>query len=778
MFVVSLKRLSAAAAGLAAARLPSQASYADECPSNRKEFSTQRSTNFPLGNHWYGKLRVRVLKVRRDKGLQHSVSEYTVETRLYSDVYSRCFTEQDNTDVVSTDTQKNNVYVVAKRTAASSPEQFGIDIARHFLNEYPILTGVEINVQEQPWERVTTEGALHSHGFQRPSQAHAEANVKLSRNRRWEPEVTSSIKGMTVLKTTQSSWEKFLHDRYTTLADTDDRCMSTEISCDWTYVPKAGGAEPDFHAVRKQVQEQVTKGFFGPPKCGVHSASVQATVYDIGCMVLDSAPDVANITLNTPNLHYIPFMQLDKLGEKFEHDIYLPTSDPSGNIQCTVEREVSSDSLEGSQAAAFQPHAEAIKSDIRAALINMKSNACPMAMRVAWHSSGTYDRSSGTGGSDGATMRFEPEFTDGANAGLTMMIDMLKPVKDKNPDVSIADIWALAGAAGIEFLGGPKIPFAFGRTDSTGKERGCPAMVTPENGRLPDASQGAQHLRDVFGRQGFSDREIVALSGGHTLGRCHKVRSGYDGPWTDNPLQFDNSYFKHLMNLEWQKRDWDGKDQYEDVATQRLAMLPTDLALKTDPVFSKIAREYADNQEVFFRDFALAFSKLLHNGCANKPAELMNANNSVGATSTCKASCPVRAKATAPQNVSRQQAGLEFREYAMHGSTERMRAYKNIADVHGREANSGRTALHKAAFWGHIETITCLLDECKLDPNVQDFCGDTAMHDAVRFGHAPLVEKLLSAGADKKITNKDGKTAEELAQDYGKHDIRARLARR
>lgn len=39
--------------------------------------------------------------------------------------------------------------------------------------------------------------------------------------------------------------------------------------------------------------------------------------------------------------------------------------------------------------------------------------------------------------------------------------------------------------------------------------------------QLPDASQGAEHLREVFYRMGFNDREIVALSGAHTLGRCH-----------------------------------------------------------------------------------------------------------------------------------------------------------------------------------------------------------------------------------------------------------------
>ena len=48
----------------------------------------------------------------------------------------------------------------------------------------------------------------------------------------------------------------------------------------------------------------------------------------------------------------------------------------------------------------------------------------------------------------------------------------------------------------------------------------------PPNGLLPDASQGAAHLRDVFYRMGFDDRDIVALSGAHTVGRCHKVCGG------------------------------------------------------------------------------------------------------------------------------------------------------------------------------------------------------------------------------------------------------------
>ena len=154
-----------------------------------------------------------------------------------------------------------------------------------------------------------------------------------------------------------------------------------------------------------------------------------------------------------------------------------------------------------------------------------------MAMRVAWHSSGTFSALDGSGGSDGATMRFEPEHGDDANAGLHIIHDLLIPIKKEYPSVSNADIWAMAGAVAVECAGGPKIDCRLGRTDAVD------GSACPENGRLPDAALGAEHLRSVFNRMGFNDREIVALSGGHTLGRCHKVRSGFDGPWTQDPLK-------------------------------------------------------------------------------------------------------------------------------------------------------------------------------------------------------------------------------------------------
>lgn len=93
-------------------------------------------------------------------------------------------------------------------------------------------------------------------------------------------------------------------------------------------------------------------------------------------------------------------------------------------------------------------------------------------------------------------------------------------------------------------MGGPSVPFRYGRVDAMD-----PKAVTPD-GRLPEADQGnpmatAKGLRSIFYRMGFNDQEIVALSGAHALGRCHADYSGYVGAerwmpcaaWGELPLE-------------------------------------------------------------------------------------------------------------------------------------------------------------------------------------------------------------------------------------------------
>ena len=97
---------------------------------------------------------------------------------------------------------------------------------------------------------------------------------------------------------------------------------------------------------------------------------------------------------------------------------------------------------------------------------------------------GTYKQDDNTGGSNGATMRFSPERTDEANAGLGIVRDLLLPIKKAHPEISFADLWVLGGHVAVEFLGGPNVPFRLGRTDTSD------GFTCPANGRLPDAAQG------------------------------------------------------------------------------------------------------------------------------------------------------------------------------------------------------------------------------------------------------------------------------------------------
>lgn len=400
--------------------------------------------------------------------------------------------------------------------------------------------------------------------------------------------------------------------------------------------------------------------------------------------------------------------------------------------------------LDAREGSGVVVNADALRSEIRQVLINQKANACPIATRLAWHAAGTFDSRDGTGGCNGATMRYEPESTDPDNAGLSIIRDLLLPIKIAHPEISHADLYAFAGCVAIEFLGGPKIPFNFGRTDDQNGKR-CPM-----NGRLPDALKGAEHLRFVFGtRMGFSDREIVALSGAHTLGRCHRVRSGFDGPWTTKPLSFDNEYFVNLLYREWKRRDWEGPEQYQD-ESGRLMMLPTDLCLLSDPQFRKYVELYATDQKTFFEDFANAFARLISLGCPQQ----------------CDPNRPHLVSETEKDKFS-----AEFRELAMHGSVEPARAVAPKADVHQLEKTSGRSALHKAAFWGHNGMVEYLAAELKLNVNEADVYGDTPLHDASKFGHAVACEILLKNGAYPFAKNKDGKTPLDLAILHGKGNV-------
>jgi L-ascorbate peroxidase len=194
----------------------------------------------------------------------------------------------------------------------------------------------------------------------------------------------------------------------------------------------------------------------------------------------------------------------------------------------------------------------------------------------------------------------------------------LEPIKEANPDVSWADLIQLASAVAIEHANGPHIPLRLGRRDAAGPEdctpdHRLPAAAAP----FPDRSESpAAHIRAVFYRMGCNDKDIVALSGAHTLGRAKPERSGFgkastkytaNGPgtpggqsWTPEWLAFDNSYFVEIK----EQRDED------------LLVLPTDACLFEDEGFAPYAEKYAADQDAFFEDYVASHLKLSELGAA------------------------------------------------------------------------------------------------------------------------------------------------------------------
>ncbi|EXJ77635.1 heme-binding peroxidase [Capronia epimyces CBS 606.96] len=249
-------------------------------------------------------------------------------------------------------------------------------------------------------------------------------------------------------------------------------------------------------------------------------------------------------------------------------------------------------------------------------------SAGPVLVRLAWHSAGTYDVTTNTGGSNGAGMRYEKEGGDPANAGLQHARAFLEPIKRQFPWITYADLWTLAAVVAIKEMDGPEIAWRGGRTDFTDESR-C-----PPRGRLPDGTKGADHLRWIFYRMGFNDQEIVALSGAHNLGRCHGDRSGFEGKWVNNPTRFSNMYFKLLRIHDWKKKklangleqfvyvdkDLEADSDVDGEEPEELMMLPTDIALLHDPAFRVWVDKYAQDKDLFFRDFANVFAKLLELG--------------------------------------------------------------------------------------------------------------------------------------------------------------------
>lgn len=96
------------------------------------------------------------------------------------------------------------------------------------------------------------------------------------------------------------------------------------------------------------------------------------------------------------------------------------------------------------------------------------------------------------------------------------------------------------------------------------------------------------------------------MLGAHTLGRCHPQFSGFNGPWSEDSLSFDNSYFSSLLEKQWAPE----ANAFTNSLRDGTLMLATDLLLVSQPSLAKWVRAFAADQRLFFSAFSLAFQRL------------------------------------------------------------------------------------------------------------------------------------------------------------------------
>ena len=278
----------------------------------------------PLIRNRYGKGRVRVMRIHRD-GDRHEVSQLNIKAMVEGD-FARTYTHADNSGTVSTDTIKNVVNVVARENTALSTEEFCQVLAKKFLDTYPQIASVAITSHETRWERLSFGGKPHPHSFVLDSNG--KPTVEVAASRGGVSTLVSGIDGFAFMKSTQSGWENYVKDRYTTIPETADRMCATSMVASWKWSAKPAS----YPATNARILATLLEVF-----STTYSKSVQDSLYRMGEAALAAVPEISEISMACPNMHFIP-MNLSAFGLDNNNDVFLPTDEPHGQIECTVGR--------------------------------------------------------------------------------------------------------------------------------------------------------------------------------------------------------------------------------------------------------------------------------------------------------------------------------------------------------------------------------------------------------------------------------------------------------
>jgi urate oxidase len=283
-----------------------------------------------LGANQYGKAEIRLLRVSRGTPAadQHDITDLNVSVTLAGDMAAAHLTG-DNAAVLTTDAQKNTVFAFAGEHGVGQIEDFGLRLARHFVDTHPTVSRARVSITQYPWDRIGATG----HSFARSGGEVRTATVTYDGTGTYEGTgawAVSGLEDLTVLNSAGSEFWGFVKDRYTTLPETTDRILATAVSARWRHASADAGNWSESYAEARRL---LLEAF-----ADTYSYSLQQTLYEMGRRVLAARPEIAEMRLALPNKHHYA-VDLSGFGVDSDNEVFYASDRPYGLIEGTVTRD-------------------------------------------------------------------------------------------------------------------------------------------------------------------------------------------------------------------------------------------------------------------------------------------------------------------------------------------------------------------------------------------------------------------------------------------------------
>ncbi|MFG2616035.1 factor-independent urate hydroxylase [Streptomyces sp. NPDC048507] len=290
-----------------------------------------------LGQNQYGKAENRVVKITRD-GDTHHIKDLNVSVALSGDMDDVHYSGS-NANVLPTDTTKNTVYAFAKEYGIESAEQFGIHLARWFVNSQEPIQKARIRIEEYSWSRIATSDANSkfigsdevNHSFVREGGETRVTQITYD-GQNWE--VISGLKDLVVMNSTNSEFWGYVKDKYTTLKEAYDRILATQVSARWRFSWSDDDQRmPNWEKSYAETRKHMLQAF-----AETYSLSLQQTLYQMGSRIINHRSEIDEVRFSLPNKHHF-LVDLEPFGLKNDNEVYFAADRPYGLIEATVLRD-------------------------------------------------------------------------------------------------------------------------------------------------------------------------------------------------------------------------------------------------------------------------------------------------------------------------------------------------------------------------------------------------------------------------------------------------------